>query len=195
MKVDVAGAPVSFGVFELTPEGAETVGPDQLLEALQESGYEGVDLGPLGFLGEGAELRRRLSRFGLGLAGGWVQLPLLLLFSDHPFPFVPDLTWIWHARADSPLPVLWVLSRVHFALLPALAGLALMAVGVRRVLIQRAAVRAQRERHEDRLRRVQDYQRDGTSDTLDGRREPFISGLTAFGMAEKNPAQRGARAG
>ena len=128
--------------------------------------------------------------------GGWVQLPLLLLFSDHPFPFVPDLTWIWHARADSPLPVLWVLSRVHFALLPALAGLALMAAGVRRVLIQRAAVRAQRERHEDRLRRVQDYQRDGTSvDALDGRREPFISGLTAFGMAEKNPAQRGARAG
>jgi len=127
--------------------------------------------------------------------GGWVPLPLLLLFSDHPFPFVPDLTWIWHASADSPLPILWVLSRVHFALLPALAGLALMAVGVRRVLIQRAAVRAQRERHEDRLRRVQDYQRDGTSDTLDGRREPFISGLTAFGMAEKNPAQRGARAG
>ena len=127
--------------------------------------------------------------------GGWVPLPLLLLFSDHPFPFVPDLTWIWHASADSPLPILWVLSRVHFALLPALSGLALMAVGVRRVLIQRAAVRAQRERHEDRLRRVQDYQRDGTSDTLDGRREPFISGLTAFGMAEKNPAQRGARAG
>jgi len=127
--------------------------------------------------------------------GGWVPLPLLLLFSDHPFPFVPDLTWIWHASADSPLPILWVLSRVHFALLPALAGLALMAVGVRRVLIQRAAVRAQRELHEDRLRRVQDYQRDGTSDTLDGRREPFISGLTAFGMAEKNPAQRGARAG
>ncbi len=127
--------------------------------------------------------------------GGWVPLPLLLLFSDHPFPFVPDLTWIWHASADSPLPILWVLSRVHFALLPALAGLALMAVGVRRVLIQRAAVRAQRELHEDRLRRVQDYQRDGTSDTLDGRREPFISGLTAFGLAEKNPAQRGARAG
>ena len=137
--------------------------------------------------------------------GGWVPLPALLLFSDPAvlqagkaapvLALIPDLSWIWHARADSPLPVLWVLSRVHFALLPALAGLALMAVGVRRVRIQRAAVRAQRERHEDRLRRVQDYQRDGTSDTLDGRREPFISGLTAFGMAEKNPAQRGARAG
>lgn len=78
MNADVAGAPVSFGVFELTPEGAETVEPEQLLEALQESGYTGVDLGPLGFLGEGAELGRRLERFGLELAGGWVQLP----FSD-----------------------------------------------------------------------------------------------------------------
>jgi len=110
--------------------------------------------------------------------GGWVQLPLLLLFSDHPFPFVPDLTWIWHARADSPLPVLWVLSRVHFALLPALAGLAIMAIGVRGVLIRRAAIRAQQKHHEDRLRRVQDYQRDDRpADTLDGRREPFFANL------------------
>jgi hypothetical protein len=128
--------------------------------------------------------------------GGWVPLPALLLFGDHSFGFVPDLSWIWHASADSPPPILWLLSRVHFALLPALAGLALMALGVRRVFMQRAARRAQRENHEDRLRRVQDYQRDGISpDTLDGRREPFISGLTAFGLTEKNPAQRGARAG
>jgi len=112
MKVDVAGAPVSFGVFELTPEGAETVGPDQLLEALQESGYEGVDLGPLGFLGEGAELRRRLSRFGLGLAGGWVQLP----FSDDEAfaASLPDLERALRVFAESaeggqarlPLPTL-----------------------------------------------------------------------------------------
>jgi len=128
--------------------------------------------------------------------GGWVPLPALLLFSDPSLAFVPDLSWIWHASADSPPPLVWVLSRVHFALLPALAGLALMALGVRGVLKRRAETRALRERHEDRLRRVQDYQRDDISpDTLDGRREPFISGLTAFGLTEKNPAQRGARAG
>ena len=128
--------------------------------------------------------------------GGWVPLPALLLFSDPSFAFVPDLSWIWRAGADSPPALLWVLGRVHFALLPALAGLALMALGVRGVLKRRAETRALRERHEDRLRRVQDYQRDGISpDTLDGRREPFISGLTAFGLTEKNPAQRGARAG
>lgn len=128
--------------------------------------------------------------------GGWVPLPLLLLFSDPSFAFVPDLSWIWHASADSPRPVIWVLSRVHFALLPALAGLALMALGVRGVLKRRAETRALRERHEDRQRRVQDYQReDRSADTLDGRREPFISGLTGFGVPQKNPAQRGARAG
>lgn len=71
----VAGAPVSFGVFELTPEGAETVSADAMCEALQATGYGGIDLGPVGFLGRGAELRDRLARFELELAGGWVQLP------------------------------------------------------------------------------------------------------------------------
>lgn len=78
MIADVAGAPVSFGVFEMTPEGAETIAPDDLLEILADAGYSGVDLGPVGFLGRGDELRTRLDRFGLQLAGGWVQLP----FSD-----------------------------------------------------------------------------------------------------------------
>ena len=110
--------------------------------------------------------------------GGWLPLPALLLFSDPSFAFVPDLSWIWRAGADSPPAVLWVLGRVHFALLPALAGLALMALGVRGVLKRRAETRALRERHEDRLRRVQDYQRDDRpADTLDGRREPFFANL------------------
>lgn len=78
INATVAGAPVSFGVFELTPEGSETVGPDDMLQILAEGGYRGVDLGPLGFLGRDAALRARLERFGLELAGGWVQLP----FSD-----------------------------------------------------------------------------------------------------------------
>jgi inosose dehydratase len=75
MKATVAGAPVSFGVFELTPEGAATVSPDEMAEALQTAEYRGIDLGPSGFLGRGPELRARLERFGLELAGGWIQLP------------------------------------------------------------------------------------------------------------------------
>jgi inosose dehydratase len=78
MKASIAGAPVSFGVFEMTPEGAETIAPDDMLEVLVEAGYGGVDLGPLGYFGRSAELRRRLQSHGLELAGGWVQLP----FSD-----------------------------------------------------------------------------------------------------------------
>ena len=75
MKGTIAGAPVSFGVFELTPEGQETVSADALLTTLADAGYAGVDLGPLGFLGEGRGLIDRLAHHNLGLAGGWVQLP------------------------------------------------------------------------------------------------------------------------
>lgn len=78
MKATVAGAPVSFGVFEMTPEGSETIGPDDMLDILADAGYQGVDLGPLGYFGRSAQLRSRLEHHGLDLAGGWVQLP----FSD-----------------------------------------------------------------------------------------------------------------
>ena len=139
-------------------------------------------------------------------AGAWVPLPVLLLFTDHAalqatkvapvLGFIPDLSLIWTAGADAPKPVVWALSRVHFALLPALAGLVMMAAGVRGLLVRRAAIRAQRDYREDRLRRVQDYRRDESAgDTFDGRREPFISGLAGMPLAQKNPAQRGARAG
>lgn len=76
MKATVAGAPVSYGVFEMTPDGAATVSADEMLTSLADAGYGGVDLGPVGFLGRGAQLRARLATHGLELAGGWVQLPL-----------------------------------------------------------------------------------------------------------------------
>ncbi|QJU56180.1 TIM barrel protein [Herbiconiux sp. SALV-R1] len=78
MRAQVAGAPVSFGVFELTPEGADVIGPDEMAEVLQSTGYTGIDLGPVGYLGRDAALRDRLTRHGLELAGGWIDLP----FSD-----------------------------------------------------------------------------------------------------------------
>ncbi|MEV1131183.1 sugar phosphate isomerase/epimerase [Agromyces sp. NPDC049794] len=112
MKATVAGAPVSFGVFEMTPEGASTIAPDDLLEVLAEAGYGGVDLGPIGYFGRGPELRRRLSRFGLDLAGGWVQLPFS---NDEAFeaslPSLRDAIGIFSDAADAgpqrlPLPTL-----------------------------------------------------------------------------------------
>jgi inosose dehydratase len=73
--IRIANAPVSYGVFEMTLGRIPNL-PDwqELLDAVVEAGYEGIDLGPLGFLGEGADLRERLASRGLVLAGGWVQI-------------------------------------------------------------------------------------------------------------------------
>ena len=62
MSITVAGAPVSFGVFELTPDSDDLVLPtaDQVCATLRDTGYVGIDSGPIGFLGCGAELRERL---------------------------------------------------------------------------------------------------------------------------------------
>ncbi|MFI5283578.1 MAG: sugar phosphate isomerase/epimerase family protein [Candidatus Dormibacterales bacterium] len=75
----VANAPVSYGAFELTvgilpnvPDGA------MLMDEVAAAGYAGIDLGPVGYLGDGAELAQALSRRSLGLAGGFFELP----FSD-----------------------------------------------------------------------------------------------------------------
>jgi inosose dehydratase len=75
----VANAPVSYGAFELTvgilpdvPDGAT------VLDEVAAAGYEGVDLGPLGYFGYGNELSAALTRRRLSLAGGFFELP----FSD-----------------------------------------------------------------------------------------------------------------
>ena len=54
--------------------------PDAIsvLDAVQRDGYEGIDLGPVGYLGSKADLRARLEGRGLHLSGGYVALP----FSD-----------------------------------------------------------------------------------------------------------------
>jgi len=71
----VANAPVSYGAFELTVGVLPYVpGPEQVLDAIAAAGYEGTELGPLGYLGAGALLRERLRRRGLWLAGAFVEL-------------------------------------------------------------------------------------------------------------------------
>jgi inosose dehydratase len=75
-RIVVANAPCSFGAFEITvgidPNVPE---PLTLLDAVAEAGYAGIDLGPVGYLGEGDELRARLAERGLRLAGGYLDLP------------------------------------------------------------------------------------------------------------------------
>ncbi|MYW63159.1 TIM barrel protein [Streptomyces sp. SID8379] len=69
--VRIANAPVSYGIY--APDAAP-LDPDALLASFDEAGYEGTDLGPLGYLGTGDELVGRLARHRQALAGGWVDL-------------------------------------------------------------------------------------------------------------------------
>jgi inosose dehydratase len=75
--VSVANAPVSYGAFELTVGNDPGVpDPMALLDSVAGAGYAGIDLGPVGYLGTGRELRARLSERSLALAGGYLELPL-----------------------------------------------------------------------------------------------------------------------
>lgn len=75
MTVVLANAPVSFGAFELSRADYQRPDPEHLMASLADIGYRGIDLGDPGYLGTGPLLRERLSRHGLGLTGGWCDLP------------------------------------------------------------------------------------------------------------------------
>lgn len=80
-EVMVANAPISYGAFELTVGVDPAVPePQRLLDLVVEAGYAGVDLGPVGYLGAGEALGQNLSARGIGLAGGYLELP----FSEPP---------------------------------------------------------------------------------------------------------------
>ena len=74
--IAVANAPVSYGAFELTV-GVDPDVPSgvQVLDQVAAAGYAGIDLGPVGYLGEGERLGELLAERGLGLAGAYVELP------------------------------------------------------------------------------------------------------------------------
>jgi len=72
----VASAPVSYGAFELTV-GIDPNVPDgvHVLDEVAAAGYGGIDLGPVGYLGNEAELGERLAARRLGLGGAYLELP------------------------------------------------------------------------------------------------------------------------
>ena len=101
--------------------------------------------------------------------GKWAPLPATLPFTDHPLVFVPEFPW------TAPKAVGWLLDNLHVGLVPAVVGCAMVALGALGVLRQKAVIRLQKQRKEDRLRRMRDYRReDSQADALEGRREPFI---------------------
>jgi len=75
-ETHVANAPVSFGAFALTV-GIDPAAPDALtvLDMVADAGYQGIDTGPVGFLGRGDELTERLAARSLGICGGYLELP------------------------------------------------------------------------------------------------------------------------
>lgn len=76
--IAIAAAPVSFGAFEVTVGDPGVPDAGYVLDAVEQEGYDGIDLGPPGYLGTKADLRDHLNRHGLHLAGGYMAMP----FSD-----------------------------------------------------------------------------------------------------------------
>ncbi len=75
--IRLANAPVSFGVFEHTIGTVPNIpAPDEVLGAIAHAGYEGTELGPSGYLGDGDTVRARLARFDLDLAGAFIPIRL-----------------------------------------------------------------------------------------------------------------------
>jgi inosose dehydratase len=71
----IGNAPLSYGAFEMTIGAVPNVpGPDALLAEMTRAQFEGTELGPPGYLGEGGELRARLEQHQLELTGGWCAL-------------------------------------------------------------------------------------------------------------------------
>src|SRR3989442_14245435 len=77
--INIANAPVSYGAFELTV-GRDANVPDGIgvLDQVAAAGYEGIDLGPAGYLGLGTELAVRLPIRQPALSGGFLELPFFI---------------------------------------------------------------------------------------------------------------------
>jgi inosose dehydratase len=65
----IAAAPVSWGIFELTTDGGGLPDQAELLRDMAQTGHEGTESGPPGYLGTPAQARALLRDAGLGLAG------------------------------------------------------------------------------------------------------------------------------
>src|SRR4051812_46825614 len=67
----IANAPLSYGAFEMTVGTSFPVPPSELVLAeVTAAGYEGIDLGPPGYLGDVETLAERLGGPPLGGGGG-----------------------------------------------------------------------------------------------------------------------------
>ena len=72
MALRIGNAPVSFGAWSLdAARGPGVPPPERVLEALAAAGYDGTELGPVGYFGDGTSI----AAHGLVLSGGYVPIP------------------------------------------------------------------------------------------------------------------------
>ena len=73
--IKIGNAPVSYGAFEVTVgHDPDVPSAESVLDAVASAGYEGIDLGPIGYLGLGPDLQRALTSRGLALTGGYLEI-------------------------------------------------------------------------------------------------------------------------
>lgn len=74
----IGNAPVSFGAWSLESSRLSSVpAPERVLAEVASAGYDGIELGPLGYLEP-----QRIAAHGLELAGAYIPIP----FGDGPGP-------------------------------------------------------------------------------------------------------------
>ena len=75
MPMRFASAPCTWGVWERTVDRHDLIPPDRMLEAVRGLGYDGIELGPPGYLGDEPEaVARTLAPYGLELVGAFAPL-------------------------------------------------------------------------------------------------------------------------
>ncbi|WP_351231608.1 sugar phosphate isomerase/epimerase [Streptomyces sp. NPDC002133] len=71
VTIKVANAPVNFGIYRADRAPLTAT---ELLTEVARAGYDGIDSGPIGYLGTADTLTGHLAHAGLALAGGWIDL-------------------------------------------------------------------------------------------------------------------------
>lgn len=113
------------------------------------------------------------------------------------FYFAALLGWQFSVLSETgswaPLPAALPLGEQRAMILA--AALCLFALGALIARRQKAVILLEKQRRDDRLRRVQDYRRDASRvDPLEGRREPFMSASEAKAEADLERAVMSAAA-
>jgi len=75
VRLRLASAPCTWGVWERTIERDDLVPPAQMLETVRALGYTGIELGPPGYFGDdAASVAAALEPYGLALVGAFAPL-------------------------------------------------------------------------------------------------------------------------